>query len=52
MAPTGVPDTAAAIVSHTRLREGSEQEYASWRGRVIAALAGQPGQLTPAPKMP
>ncbi len=52
MVPIGVSDTATAIVRHIRVREGSEQEYAAWRSRVIAAQAGQPGWLTPAPKMP
>ena len=46
MAPAGDTGTAAAIVRHTKVREGSEREYAAWRGRVIAALADQPGWVS------
>lgn len=46
MAQSGGLATSAAIVRHTKVRTGSEEEYATWRGRVIAALADQPGWVS------
>lgn len=33
----------AAIVRHTRVRPGCEEEYTAWRGRLTAALGRHPG---------
>lgn len=41
--PEASHGAGAAIVRHTCVRKGCEQEYGEWRSRITTALSGHPG---------